>query len=610
MNLDHWQEHEPILLAFEEAWEKSVPVIEDFLPMQVAGRDALILELAMIDFEHRIAAGGQQDTDRYFHQFQNLRSNPVLRDQLLRQEFQLRRKLNIPVEESEIARRFPEAPSVGEMLELNQESTARLPVEGDTIDGFRIEGRLGQGTFATVYAAQDVALDRRVALKVPTLFSGLQPTQRARIVREAQVAASLEHPNLVQVFNTGNWCGREYIVMRLVEGQSLEKMAQHQDFEAEEAVQLVLGVADALELVHQNGITHRDVKPSNIIVESGIPMLVDFGLAHLSEAKSSLTLDGDLVGTPAFMPPEQAAGRGWQADPRSDIYSLGAVLYSLVCGKPPFTGSTTQTLHQIIHDEPQPPRSDKALVDRDLQTIILKCLQKEPSTRYQSAAELRDELKRWQRSEPIHARPVTPVERLTKSIRRKPLLALSAFGVAALALFAIGVATQLSRVSAERDRVQHAEQETQRLLTESSAQAGVLALQRGRCREAIELFQRSLDGGAANRASIQLKLVEAHFILRESQRSVDIIRSMERTSTTDAGVMAMWKAELSREGFTEFGNPIVLAENALSIGVSEAESAYAEGMLARSTPESVDCFKRAVSIDPFHYRARRNLVLT
>ena len=261
------------------------------------------------------------------------------------------------------------------------------------------------------------------------------------------------------------------------------------------AVEVVVQLGAALEHAHCAGIVHRDIKPANVMMEDDLPLLLDFGLAHLVNTSQQLTHEGDLVGTPAFMPPEQADGRGWQADPRSDIYSLGALLYQMVFRRLPFAGTTTEIISQVISREPFIPRDSDSLISRDLQTIILKCLQKDPSDRYQSADDLRKDLQSYLDGKPIVARPIGLAGRLLKWTRRRPVVAFLLAGVVTLTAFGGGVATQLQQVTAERDRAREAETETQFLLARSAADAGRLAMQRGKVTSAVQHFEQALDRG-------------------------------------------------------------------------------------------------------------------
>jgi WD40 repeat protein/serine/threonine protein kinase len=311
---------------------------------------------------------------------------------------------------------------------------------------FELLDEVGHGGMGIVYKARQLSLNRVVALKLIAPEQLASPKAVERFHTEAEAAANLDHPNIVPVYDTGAFEGRHYFSMKLIEGQSL---AQRMDdfrlpiadskstrgapsrFKSDMAnrqlkiANLMAEVAEAVHYAHQRGILHRDLKPGNILIDNaGQPHVSDFGLARWVEAESSLTLSGEVLGTPAYMSPEQAAGKANQVTTAADGYSLGAILYELLTGKPPFGASTSfEMLHDLLHNEPPAPRSLNRAASRDLETICLKCLRKEPSRRYASAHTLADDLCRVLQGEPIQARPATRVEKAWRWCRRKPALA-------------------------------------------------------------------------------------------------------------------------------------------------------------------------------------------
>jgi WD40 repeat protein len=305
---------------------------------------------------------------------------------------------------------------------------------------FQLLGRVGQGGYGTVWRARDTELGRIVALKVPhpSLLSSPECVERCR--REARAAAQLRHPGIVRLYEVVTLEGLPVLVSDFIDGIPLKDLLALRRLTFAEAAGLVADVAEALDYAHACGLVHRDIKPGNLMVESapapgsrprdsrtpplGRPIVVDFGLALRDEAEIVMTVEGQIIGTPAYMSPEQAAGQGHRVDRRTDIYSLGVVLYELICGERPFRGSKAMLVHQVLHEEPRPPRRLNDRIPRDLETICLKATDKEPGRRYATARAFADDLRRFLRGEPIEARPVGRVERGWRWCRRNPAVAL------------------------------------------------------------------------------------------------------------------------------------------------------------------------------------------
>jgi tetratricopeptide (TPR) repeat protein len=346
--------------------------------------------------------------------------------------------------------------------------------EGDLlpeVPGYEVLRELGRGGMGVVYAARDIRLGRLVALKMlPEARRGpVDPMER--FVVEARAVARVQHPNIVAIHGIGEDVKRPYLSLEYVEGGTLAQRLADRPMGVVEAAGMVEVMARAMQAAHDKGIVHRDLKPSNVLLDAaGQPKIGDFGLAKLLDADGGRTLTEQVLGTPSFMAPEQAEGHSKRVGPAADIYALGAILYQALTGRPPFLGgSAVETLKLVTSTDPVAPRRQRPDVSRDLETICLKCLEKEPSKRYRTAAELADDLNRYREGRPIQARPVGPMGRLGRWARRNPALSLAA---AVLALtFALGSPTLLAlwlRARADRARAMidrdHAERSRDRAL--------------------------------------------------------------------------------------------------------------------------------------------------
>jgi WD40 repeat protein len=347
-------------------------------------------------------------------------------------------------------------------------AAGELPPSIRFFGDYELLGEIGRGGMGVVYRARQLTLNRTVALKLVAPQHLASPRAIERFRTEAEAAANLDHPNIVPIYETGEHDGRHYFSMKLIEGQSLAQYLLNPERSSIDAdggrgrssqtsvlgnrLAIVLAkVADAVHYAHQRGILHRDLKPGNVLIDAaGEPHVTDFGLAKRVEGESNLTLSGEVIGTPAYMSPEQAAGRTREMTTTSDVYSLGVILYELLTGQPPFRRETAvETLHAVMHTEAIQPRTLTATIPRDLETICLKSLEKEPAKRYASAHDLAEELRCFARGEPILARPIGATAKLWRWSRRNPALA-SALAAVALVLMVgfVGVLWQWRRAEA------------------------------------------------------------------------------------------------------------------------------------------------------------------
>jgi serine/threonine protein kinase/tetratricopeptide (TPR) repeat protein len=353
------------------------------------------------------------------------------------------------------------------------------------VPGYAVEAILGRGGMGVVFRARHLQLNRTVAIKMPLSGAYLSRSEHVRFMREARAIAGLRHPHMVQIHDVGEFDGRPFYTMEYVEGGNLAERLAGAPQPAAQAANLVATLAAAVESAHQGGIIHRDLKPGNVLLTAeGAPKISDFGLARRVEDVDALTLTGARLGTPSYMAPEQLGGRPAATGPATDIYALGAILYEMLTGRPPFRGeSTTETERQLLAHDPVPPSRLNPRIPRDLETICLKCLQKVPARRYATAAALADDLGRFRRGEPIEARPIGTLERSAKWVRRHPSQVAVAAGIltAAIALGGSGL-WLISQRAAVAQAADNDLREAARLQRHSSWGEAMAALDRARTR--------------------------------------------------------------------------------------------------------------------------------
>jgi len=442
---------------------------------------------------------------------------------------------------------------------------------------------IGRGGMGVVFRARQRSLDRIVAIKMMAIGPGGSPESIKRFRAEAVSAASLHHPNIVAIHEVGIHEGQHFFVMDHVEGQSLARLVGNQPLPARRAAGYLKTIAEAVHYAHERGILHRDLKPSNVLIDAeDQPQVVDFGLARRLEGASELTVTGQVLGSPNYLPPEQATGQRSRVSRRTDVYALGATLYHLLTGRPPFQAeSLAQVLDLVLHADPVSPRLLNPSVPRDLETICLKCLEKESSRRYPTAQALADELGRFLANEPIRARPLGPAGKVWRWCRRKP--ALAATGAVALlaVIFGFGGALwQLQVAVTERQRAEASERTARQqsyISDINAAQAAIKQNNPGRARELLIRHQPAAKSAIRNpQSAIDLRGFEWRYLWQQCQTEAEAligtlpgrIRSLEVSpdsrwlaAGSERGTLKVWNLATGEEitllpdqGWKSFGS--------------------------------------------------------
>jgi hypothetical protein len=444
-----------VCVRFEAAWKAVAsggarPAIEAYLGDAAdAERAALLRELLALDLDYRKRGSERPAPDDYRPWFPE-------HAEVIERLF---------AEQNQAAGRGPEMPGGGPGQEAgaDPESTvapgppqavkkaAVVQADWPVVPGYEILSELGRGGMGVVYRVRHLALKRTVALKMILAGAHAGAEELARFRAEAEAVARLQHPHIIQIHEVGEHAGLPYFSLEFCPGGSLAQKLSGTPLPPGEAAALVEQLARAVQAAHDKGILHRDLKPANVLLaEDGTPRITDFGLAKRLD-RAGQTASGAVIGTPSYMAPEQAGGKSKELTATCDVYALGAILYECLTGRPPFRAATpVDTMLQVVSDEPVPPAQLNARVPVDLETVCLKCLHKDPGKRYESAAALADDLQRWQKGEPVRARPVGRLDKVRKWARRNPALAASLTAVALVLLASTAVSTYFYAAAAQR----------------------------------------------------------------------------------------------------------------------------------------------------------------
>ena len=450
-------------------------------------------------------------------------------------------------------------PTCGSSFHLDPEATKPFPRSQQKVGRFELLGRLGVGGFGAVWKAWDPELDRMVAVKMPHPARSANGDEWARCRREARSVAQLRHPGIVTLFEVAELDGAPVLVSDFIEGVTLADHLTAGELEPFKAAELVHEVALALHYAHSMGVVHRDVKPSNILLKragnngSVHPVVMDFGLALRDTGETTMTMDGDVLGTPAYMSPEQASGQSHKVDGRTDVYSLGVILYRLLTGGLPFRGNSRMLLLQVMQEEPVPPRRLNRRIPRDLEIICLKAMAKDPSRRYDTAQAMADDLRRFLDGEAILARPLSSLERVVRFVRRRPAEVLAAMSLI-IAVLSIAAAVFFYDQNQRLNRAIRSENAARKLAQESGQRADAanmklrLAIEEMRlAKEQQEIALQKEKIALQKEKEVQFQLDEVSKALADAHKALIAEQTAKRSNETKSRALEARIRELEAQ---------------------------------------------------------------
>jgi predicted Ser/Thr protein kinase len=491
----------------------------------------------------------------------------------------------------------------GTIAETAAQEEERIPIDLQDMPDYLLVRKIGKGGMGVVFEAVQKSIGRRVALKVMSPVGGISDSAVARFQTETKAAGQLRHPNIVQILEASTYKQWHYYTMPLIDGSSLGALDRGT---VREEVERMICVADAIDFAHRHGVIHRDLKPENILVDAqGTVFVTDFGLAKLifEDDALGMTATGAILGTPRYMSPEQAAGESITT--ASDIHAIGAVAYNRLSGRDAFSGDGKLfVLERIRNEIPSRLYSTNTGIDRDLDTIVAKCLEKKPEDRYPTAGELSDDLRRWLDGKPIVARPMGRAEYVRRWCRRNPLSSsLIAVAIGTLLIGFFGTLWQWRL--AEQERMVAATQ-----LAENQLLLAKLSAQRGDWNNVLNIAATALESSQADIPAIRFFQAEALAGLNQLDQLKETVSSLKPETLTPEhlGLLRLWQGELAEmQGRTDEATR--LYQEALAAELPPDEDAYVRACLAETAPEAIEYFRQSLEANPFHYRSSSQLAV-